>query len=101
MTMPTIVINKYDLPARHAALRDGYLIIYCGRGTPWGNAYRMQKEADRAKVIALHRADVLHSPVYVENIKKHLTGAALECFCKPKACHCDLYADICNGKIST
>jgi len=48
-------------------------------------------------VIAKHRELVLASPSYIARIRRDLTGHGLLCHCKPKACHCDLYVEICDA----
>lgn len=93
--LPTIVINRHNLEQRRAALAAGYQIVYCGRGSKWGNYIGKGRKHDDA--VAMHRAYTLARPEFIVDIKRELTGTACECFCKPKTCHCDVYAEICNG----
>lgn len=93
--LPTIVINRHSLEQRCAALAAGYQIIYCGRGSKWGNYVGKGRKHDDA--VAMHKAYVLARPEFIADVKATLTGAACECFCKPKTCHCDVYAEICNA----
>jgi hypothetical protein len=59
--------------------------VYCGRGSPQGNPYRLgQTGRSRDDVCNLFRDNVLpHLDV------SGLRGKDLKCFCKPKRCHCD------------
>jgi hypothetical protein len=61
--------------------------VYCGRGSPWGNPYKIPKpelDGDRDRVCDLFEANVLpHLDV------TPLKGKDLVCFCAPKRCHCD------------
>jgi hypothetical protein len=59
--------------------------IYCGRGSPWGNPYRVgEKGRRRDDVCNLFRDRILPS-LDVRSLK----GKDLKCFCKPHRCHCD------------
>lgn len=74
--------------------------IYCGRGSPLGNPFRMSTEADRDEVCEKYEhyfnekvmaegpfrnavIDIYHRAKRGEHVK-------LECFCAPKRCHCDI-----------
>lgn len=87
--MKTRVVNKYREP----------FDVYIGRGGPWGNRYVIGKDGTREEVIAKHRADTLANPALKARIRRELAGKALGCFCKPKACHGDVYAEIVNEKL--
>jgi hypothetical protein len=93
--MTTVVINIRD-PASYDLMKAGHY-IYCGRGSDFGNRYQIGVDGTREEVIAKHKADVLADPEMVEKVRRELTGGVLGCFCKPKACHCDTYVEICDG----
>lgn len=59
--------------------------VYVGRGSPYGNPYRITKDYDRAQVIRLFEVNVL--PFLDVSA---LRGKDLVCFCAPQACHADL-----------
>lgn len=68
---------------KHAgAPRDA---VYVGRGSPWGNPFRISYAQDRAKVIERFRCEVLPTLDV-----RPLIGKSLVCFCAPKPCHADL-----------
>ena len=75
---------------------------YCGRpgrGVPgkWGNPEPLLSENDRLDAIERfhHRLFTGDLQYRLENLEE-LKDKELLCFCAPKACHCDVYADICN-----
>ena len=63
--------------------------IYIGRGSKWGNPFRIGQDGDRAAVIAKHErwlADQHHLLRALDELR----GSNLVCFCAPRACHGDL-----------
>ena len=72
--------------------------VYVGRGTPLGNPFRMEREADRATVCSQYAVwlrkqyTLPGSPqraALAALVARHRAGEALrlECFCAPKQCH--------------
>tara|TARA_Y100001935_G_C17197538_1_gene453321 strand:+ start:315 stop:644 length:330 start_codon:yes stop_codon:yes gene_type:complete len=68
--------------------------VYIARPSKWGNPYSRKpgiakfKVTTTAEAIRLHREWVLNQPDYVEEIKKHLRGKVLGCWCdNPYTCH--------------
>ncbi len=83
------VLNK------HAAGRhDG--AVYIGRGSKWGNAFRIGIDGDRATVIAKH-ARWLRDQHHLLRALDELRGKDLLCFCAPAACHGDLLLRLANA----
>ncbi len=67
--------------------------IYIGRGSEWGNPYRIGKDGTRAKVIELYRQHLWERIKREEGVAERLValdGQRLGCFCKPQACHGDV-----------
>lgn len=58
--------------------------VYCGRGSPYGNPFRMFKESERNLVCDRFENEILPSLDVSD-----LEGKDLVCFCAPKRCHCD------------
>ena len=83
------VLNKH-----HAGVPAG--AVYIGRGSTWGNPFRLGPDGDRAAVIALHarwladQADLLRA-------LDELRGKDLVCFCAPQVCHGDLLLRLANA----
>ena len=69
--------------------------IYCGRPGPWGNPFFT---GNREHDIAQHRAWVLGKLELMDQIRVELRGMVLGCWCAPKACHCDILAEIANAE---
>lgn len=71
--------------------------IYVGRGTPWGNPFKIGRDGDRATVIAKFRAKVEAMP---EQQRRHwlkdLRGRPLLCWCAPQPCHADVLLEYAN-----
>jgi hypothetical protein len=59
--------------------------VYVGRGSPWGNPFRIDKHNNREFVIERFRCEVLPTLDLAQ-----LRGKDLVCFCAPRACHADL-----------
>jgi hypothetical protein len=58
--------------------------VYCGRGSPWGNPFKIGIHGTRDEVCDKFEREVL--PTLDVSI---LRGKDLVCFCAPKRCHCD------------
>ena len=70
--------------------------VYIGRPSKWGNPFLIGKDGSREMVIKSYKQWVNH-PEQVQlraDIKVELKGKRLGCYCKPKACHGDVLAEI-------
>ena len=70
--------------------------IYIGRGSQWGNPFRIGQDADRATVIAKYErwlADQHHLLRALDELRGH----DLVCFCAPHPCHGDLLLRLANA----
>jgi hypothetical protein len=77
------VVNKW---------RDGY-DVYIGRGTAWGNPFRITKEQGRDEVVEKYRRHLwkqIQSGTVTREMLIELDGKRLGCFCKPARCHGDI-----------
>ena len=74
--------------------RDSY-DVYIGRGSKWGNQFRIGPDGDRDEVIKKHKDSL--TPEMIEQIKEELPGKILGCWCDPENCHGDTLAKIANG----
>lgn len=72
------VHNKYANTAPSGA-------VYIGRGSRWGNPFRIGVDGTREEVIEKFRTQILPKLNCEELRGKHLV-----CFCKPAFCHGDL-----------
>ncbi len=66
---------------------------YIGRGSRWGNPYRISPTMDRAEVIKRYRAhlwwQIQTGAVTLDDLLA-LEGQVLGCYCKPADCHGDV-----------
>lgn len=70
--------------------------VYIGRPSEWGNPYSLDLDGDRKQVIELYRIHLLESPELMAKLPT-LRGKTLGCWCKPKACHGDVLAEMCEN----
>jgi hypothetical protein len=70
--------------------------VYIGRGSKWGNPFKIGQHGDRAAVIAQHEAWLRDQHHLLRSIGE-LRGKDLVCFCAPAACHGDLLLRLANG----
>lgn len=66
--------------------------VYVGRGSPWGNPFRIGLSQTRIYVIERYRLEVLPKLDV-----KPLRGKDLVCHCAPLACHADLLLEKANA----
>ncbi len=92
--MKTRVIHINRAPGH---FRSDPQYIYIGRGSPWGNPFRIGDPMNdgggrltRDDVISLFKTHTL--PGLMDKIHL-LQGKILVCFCKPQDCHGDCYIE--------
>jgi hypothetical protein len=84
--MPTTVVN----------LRRQEYDVYIGRGSKWGNPFRIGQDGTREVVIAKYETYVLERPDLLTALEE-LRGKRLGCYCKPMACHGDVLVRLLGG----
>ena len=81
--------------------------IYIGRPSPYGNPFTHKQSAlaeekvgSREEAIKRYRKWIMKpEQVNLRNrMKTFLKGRVLACWCKPRACHGDVIAKICDSK---
>ena len=70
--------------------------VYIGRGSQWGNPFRIGADGDRAAVIAKHER-WLRGQHHLLRALDELRGRDLICFCAPLPCHGDLLHRLANA----
>ncbi len=72
--------------------------VYIGRGSAWGNPFRIGVDGDRAEVIRKFReyaeAVILENPDWLEP----LVSKDMVCYCAPLACHGDVLYEMVNRR---
>lgn len=69
--------------------------VHIGRGSPFGNPFKIGVHGNREEVITKYRNWVLTQPLLLAKMEE-LRGKRLGCWCKPKACHGDVIVEILN-----
>ena len=82
----TQVVNKY---------RDPY-DVYIGRGSKWGNPFRIGIDGTREDVIKQYEDWIQTQPQLLNSLEE-LRGKTLGCFCSPQACHGDILVELLNN----
>jgi hypothetical protein len=70
--------------------------VYIGRGSKWGNPFRIGADGDRATVITKYER-WLRDQHHLLRALDELRGRDLVCFCAPLACHGDLLLRLANA----
>ncbi|AGR47862.1 hypothetical protein PHIM7_160 [Sinorhizobium phage phiM7] len=65
--------------------------VYCGRGSRFGNPFKIGVDGTRKQVIERFKNEILPTLDVSE-----LKGKDLVCFCKPLPCHCDAILEKAN-----
>ena len=79
-------------------LRKEKYDIYIGRGSPYGNPFKIGIDGSREEVINKFKEYIKSKPELIEDMKKNLKGKILGCYCKPFACHGDIIVELIEGK---
>ncbi len=90
--MATTVVN----------LRRGPYDVYIGRGrgSIWGNPFRIGPDGDRATVLKKYREWLLSDDPQACTLRARLPelrDKRLGCFCKPQGCHGDILAELADS----
>jgi len=70
--------------------------VYIGRGSKWGNPFRIGVDGERTTVIALYTAWLRNQRELLRSLDE-LRGKDLVCFCAPLPCHGDLLLRLANA----
>jgi hypothetical protein len=71
--------------------------VYVGRGSRWGNPYRIGEHGTRQEVIAKYAALLAEDAELRTAAKTHLRGKQLACWCRlEEACHADVLLAVAN-----
>jgi len=71
--------------------------VYIGRPSKWGNPFSIGKDGNRSEVILKYRKYILGNQKLLNDLHE-LEGKVLGCWCKPKACHGDVIAELVNNR---
>lgn len=63
--------------------------VFVGRGSPFGNPFKIGRDGSREEVIQKYEEWIRNQPDLMAMLAE-LKGKTLGCFCKPKPCHGDV-----------
>jgi hypothetical protein len=63
--------------------------IYIGRGSKWGNPFKIGEHGNREEVIEKYEKWIRKNPKLMSDLPE-LKDKTLGCWCSPKACHGDV-----------
>jgi hypothetical protein len=69
--------------------------VYIGRGSPWGNPFKIGRDGTREEVIEKYKEYAINN-VYIMSHLHLLKNKILGCWCKPAPCHGDFLAEMVN-----
>ena len=67
--------------------------VYIGRGSKWGNPFRIGVHGSREEVIKKYRDYLLGKPELLRSLEE-LRGKVLGCYCRPMPCHGDVLVEL-------
>ena len=88
--MPNVYNKRHTYPAD---------AVYVGRGSDWGNLYKIGEDGTREEVI--EKFEKVYVPAILKKIPdwlEPLRGKDLVCWCFPKACHADVLLRLANAE---
>ena len=78
-------------------LRKEKFDVFIGRGSKWGNPFQIGKDGTREEVIEKYREAIKNNMKLLLCLHKEIKGKVLGCYCKPKACHGDVLAELADN----
>ena len=79
-------------------LRDEDYEVFIGRPSLWGNPFKIGVHGSREEVIEKFREYLKDKPYLIELAHEMLKGRVLGCYCKPLACHGEVWISILDGE---
>lgn len=70
--------------------------VYVGRGSKWGNPFKLVEDGDRATVCRCYEKHYVPNKPSILGDVASLAGKVLGCYCSPEQCHADTLAGIAN-----
>jgi len=97
ITKVNTIIPEYKPKTRVVNLKHEPYDVYIGRGSKWGNPFRIGIDGTREEVIEKYRNYVLTRPDLLAALDE-LEGKRLGCYCKPLPCHGDVLVELIKKK---
>ncbi|MCG3207412.1 MAG: hypothetical protein FOGNACKC_01012 [Anaerolineae bacterium] len=77
--------------------RAAGLYVFIGKSSKWGNPYQVAWDGSQAEIIGKYRQWLQGQPKLLAELPA-LRGKVLGCYCKPRACHGDILAELAAGR---
>jgi hypothetical protein len=92
----TTVVNIRKKKGKKSSFYD----VYCGRGSLFGNPFKIGRDGDRKQVIQKFREYFYKrlTDVRFRDSVLSLKGKILGCYCKPLECHLDIIVEYLETK---
>lgn len=84
-----------DTTVINLTIQDGD--VYIGRGSIWGNPFKIDPDGTREECIEKYRDYIIDRLLAEDGLAEELMkldGKRLSCYCKPEACHGDVLVEI-------
>ena len=86
------------MKCRVVNLRKEKYDVYIGRGSKWGNPFRMRNNSQEERDRVCEEYEKYFFTTDLPNQLHELRGKILGCYCKPLRCHGDFLAKLVNEK---
>lgn len=86
-------VGVYKVMTKVVNLRAEGYDVYIGRGSKWGNPFKIGIDGNREEVIEKYREWILTQSELIQSIHE-LENKILGCYCKPEACHGDVLLEL-------
>jgi len=86
------------MKCRVVNLRKEKYDVYIGRGSKWGNPFRMRNNSQEERDRVCEEYEKYFFTTDLPNQLHELRGKVLGCYCKPLRCHGDFLAKLVNEK---
>ena len=73
--------------------------VYIGRGSKWGNPFKLGSDGDRETVIDKYEEWIQTKPKLMKALPE-LRGKVLGCWCRPERCHGDVLIALTEKTVS-
>lgn len=70
--------------------------VYVGRGSKWGNPFKMGDDGDRETVCDCYKKHYVPNKPSILSDLDALAGMVLGCYCSPQRCHAETLASLAN-----
>ena len=85
-------MNYYKMNTRVVHCKKEKYDVYIGRPSKWGNPFHVPPY-ERGEAVEKYREWMLTQPRLLKDLHE-LKGKVLGCWCKPRACHGDVLAEL-------